>query len=535
MGDHEHEHEHEHEKSAIPSWLSLGLVVLAENCQKTTILLALYVSLPFQISMIDSATAPYVEPLSDQLSPSLAFERLSHLPYCCWLDSALEGDSQSRYSFLAADPVEILSVDRVVADPLAKLEKWLEQFRSSTVPGLPPFQGGVAGFMGYELGRCFERVPAARHDEFGLPLASLALYDVVLAWDHQSRNGWIVSQGFPECTSVSARSERAKHRCAIFLQLLSRQNSNPRIATSSTAVTHSLQAMAHGLTAPQFETRLGGGWLGNFDSSGFRDAVRQAREYIFAGDIFQVNLAQRLLCPTRCDSKALYQKLRQVNAAPFAGYLDIGPAQIISASPERFVQVQSRWIETRPIKGTRRRSGDELLDTATAIELSKSDKDRSENIMIVDLLRNDLSRVCEANSLQVTQLCDVEAYPFVLHLVSAIRAYLRPQASASELVAAMFPGGSITGAPKIRAMEIIAELEPTVRGPYCGSLGYFGSDGSMDWNILIRTLTASRGWWQFQVGGGIVADSVPEQEEEETWTKAAGLVAAINASLSRKE
>jgi para-aminobenzoate synthetase component 1 len=289
--------------------------------------------------------------------------------------------------------------------------------------------------------------------------------------------------------------------------------------------------MAHGLTAPQFETRLGGGWLGNFDSCGFREVVQKARDYIYAGDIFQVNLSQRLLCPARCDSADLYQKLRQVNAAPFAGYFDLGTAQIISASPERFLQVKERWIETRPIKGTRRRTGDATLDSQIAQELMTSEKDRSENIMIVDLLRNDLSRVCEIESLNVTQLCDVEAFPFVLHLVSSIRARLRNDATVTELVAAMFPGGSITGAPKIRAMEIIAELEPTVRGPYCGSLGYFSSDGGMDWNILIRTLTASRGWWQFQVGGGIVADSVPEDEEEETWTKAAGLVAAINASI----
>jgi para-aminobenzoate synthetase component 1 len=220
-----------------------------------------------------------------------------------------------------------------------------------------------------------------------------------------------------------------------------------------------------------------------------------------------------------------------VNAAPFAGFFDFGSAQIVSASPERFLKVKDRWIETRPIKGTRRRSGQEELDRAMGDELKYSAKDRSENIMIVDLLRNDLSRVCDAGSLQVTQLCDLEAYPFVLHLVSAIRARLRNDASLSDLVGATFPGGSITGAPKIRAMEIIAELEPTVRGPYCGSMGYFGSDGSMDWNILIRTLTASRGWWQFQVGGGIVADSDPAAEEEETWTKAAGLVAAIHASL----
>ncbi len=484
--------------------------------------------------MINAATSAHVEPLPKELNASVAFERLKHLPNCLWLDSAMKGDEQSRYSFLAVDPIEVLTVDRVVADPLAKLAQWMETFQSITVPGLPPFQGGVAGYLGYELGRCFERVPAAKHNEFDLPLATLALYDVVLAWDHGTDEAWIVSQGFPESSSPKARMQRAKHRCDAFIKLLLNEKTKHRgdsaIARPIEPI-YDVHAMAHGLTAPQFETRLGGGWLGNFDSSGFRSVVQKALDYIYAGDIFQVNLSQRLLCPARCDSASLYQRLRQVNAAPFAGYYDIGSAQIISASPERFLHVRDSWIETRPIKGTRRRTGNALLDAQTADEFKQSEKDRSENIMIVDLLRNDLSRVSEIDSVKVTQLCDVEAFPFLLHLVSCIRARLRQGASATELVVAMFPGGSITGAPKIRAMEVIAELEPTVRGPYCGSLGYFSSDGSMDWNILIRTLTASRGWWQFQVGGGIVSDSVPEQEEEETWTKAAGLVAAINASV----
>lgn len=486
--------------------------------------------------MIDFPTAPHVELLPSWLGPLEVFDRIGHFPFCLWLDSALSGDLQTRFSFFAVDPIEVLSVDRVVADPLAKLEDWMMRYQSVTVPGLPPFQGGAAGFMGYELGRCFERVASAKHNEFGLPLAVLGLYDVVFAWDHDTDQGWIISQGFAESTDEALRMELAKKRSRFFLEqlLVSSENgpeSDKSLCGDLPFTAFRPHAMAHGLTAPQFETRLGGGWLGNFDGQGFRDAVNKAREYIFAGDIFQVNLAQRLLCPARCDSRNLYRKLRKVNAAPFAGFFDFGSAQIVSASPERFLKVKERWIETRPIKGTRRRSGQEELDLAMGNELKHSAKDRSENIMIVDLLRNDLSRVCDSESLQVTQLCDLEAYPYVLHLVSAIRARLREDASLSDLVGATFPGGSITGAPKIRAMEIIAELEPTVRGPYCGSMGYFGSDGSMDWNILIRTLTASRGWWQFQVGGGIVADSDPAAEEEETWTKAAGLVAAIQASL----
>ena len=256
-------------------------------------------------------------------------------------------------------------------------------------------------------------------------------------------------------------------------------------------------------------------------------AVQRVIDYIYAGDVFQVNLSQRLLAAARDDAVALYRRLRRCNPAPFAGYFDLGEFQIVSASPERFLRVSDREVETRPIKGTRPRTGDPAIDRAAEAELLASEKDRAENVMIVDLLRNDLARVCEARSVRVGQLCGVEAYQHVLHLVSSVHGRLRDGRSPIDLLRAAFPGGSITGAPKIRAMEIIAELEPTARGAYCGSLGYLGFDGSMDLSILIRTITAGRGWWQFPVGGGIVADSIPEQEYEETWHKAEGLLRAL--------
>jgi para-aminobenzoate synthetase component 1 len=219
--------------------------------------------------------------------------------------------------------------------------------------------------------------------------------------------------------------------------------------------------------------------------------------------------------------------LRRRNPATFAGYFDGGSLQIASASPERFVQVQNGRVETRPIKGTRRRSPWPVADMFTGAELQASEKDRAENVMIVDLLRNDLSRVCDADSVRVDELCRLEVYETVQHLVSVVSGRLRPGSSAIDLLRATFPGGSITGAPKVRAMEIIAELEPTARGPYCGSVGFVGFDGAMDTNILIRTFTAGRGWVQFPVGGGIVADSDPAREYEETLHKAAGLLRAL--------
>jgi para-aminobenzoate synthetase component 1 len=262
----------------------------------------------------------------------------------------------------------------------------------------------------------------------------------------------------------------------------------------------------------------------DFSREAYREAVRRVIEYIHAGDCFQVNLAQRLLYPAEKAPLELYLRLRACNPATFAGYFELGDFTIVSASPERFLRVEKGEVETRPIKGTRPRGATPAEDRARIHELLHSEKDRAENIMIVDLLRNDLGRVCRYGSVRVAAVCRLESYRFVHHLVSEVRGRLRPELGPIDLLRAAFPGGSVTGAPKIRAMEIIAELEPTARGPYCGSLGYVGFDGTMDSNLLIRTLTVGRGWVQFPVGGGIVADSVPEREYEETWHKAEGLL-----------
>ncbi len=279
--------------------------------------------------------------------------------------------------------------------------------------------------------------------------------------------------------------------------------------------------------SPQHPTAEAPGVTSNFSKQAYLEAIQRTIDYIYAGDVFQVNLSQRLLANAGGDSVSLYRRLRRCNPAPLAGYFDLGEFQIVSASPERFLRLSDRCVETRPIKGTRPRSDDPSVDRAAEAELAASQKDRAENVMIVDLLRNDLARVCTADSVQVSQLCGVEAYPYVLHLVSAVCGRLRESCSPVDLLRAAFPGGSVTGAPKVRAMEIIAELEPTARGAYCGSLGYLGFQGTMDLNILIRTITAGRGWWQFPVGGGVVAQSTPLQEYEETWHKAEGLLRAL--------
>jgi para-aminobenzoate synthetase component I len=270
------------------------------------------------------------------------------------------------------------------------------------------------------------------------------------------------------------------------------------------------------------------GVTSNFSRAQYEDAVRRAVEYVHAGDCFQVNLSQRLLAPLREHPLELYGRLRELNPAPFGAYFDLGDFQILSASPERFLRVHPDGeVETRPIKGTRPRGKTPEEDAALVRDLANSPKDRAENVMIVDLLRNDIGKVCEYGSVRVPRVCEVETFRYVHHLVSEVRGKLKPGLGPLDLLAAAFPGGSITGAPKVRAMEIIAELEPTARGPYCGCLGWIGFDGAMDTNILIRTFTAGRGWVQFPVGGGIVADSDPAREYEETLHKAAGLLRSL--------
>jgi para-aminobenzoate synthetase component 1 len=389
------------------------------------------------------------------------------------------------------------------------------------VPQLPPFQGGAAGLLSYDLGRQLERVARPAIDEFNVPAMAVGLYDVVAAFDHVERRAWLISQGFPELDALP-RKQRAAERLAQFRGWINASQPAERPVGLAT-----LPPVAAADLAPQFAVGRGEDLTSSFSEANYLRAIRHAIEYIHAGDIFQVNLAQRLLHPAVDDSVSLYLRLRRRNPATFAGYFDLGVFQIVSASPERFLRVQDRQVEARPIKGTRQRTAQPEADLFAGDELQQNVKDRAENIMIVDLLRNDLSRVCTPESVRVSELCRLETYEFVQHLVSVVSGRLQEGSGPLDLLRAAFPGGSITGAPKVRAMEIIAELEPTARGAYCGSLGYLGFDGALDSSILIRTITAGRGWWQAPVGGGIVAQSEPRGEYQETWHKAEGLLRAL--------
>ena len=358
-----------------------------------------------------------------------------------------------RYSFLAADPFDFIEVPADGSDALRVLGERLRQFspqyqaeysvrrraprevgRQKHSPRLPPFQGGAAGLFSYDLGRSLERLPQPKADEFGVPALAVGLYDVVVAFDHAARRAWIISQGFPE-VDPALRQRRAAKRLA---------EARDRIAAPPTAIAAGCGTHAASLTT-QYSPPGVSGVTSNFSRDGYLQAVRRVIEYIYAGDVFQVNLSQRLIAPARDHAMALYLRLRRCNPAPFAGYFDLGDFQIVSASPERFLRVADRQVETRPIKGTRPRSGHPTIDRAAEAELLASEKDRAENVMIVDLMRNDLTRVCHPRSVRVGQLCGIEAYEYVLHLVSSVHGRLRDDRTPLDLLRAAFPGGSVTG------------------------------------------------------------------------------------------
>jgi len=440
------------------------------------------------------------------------FERTAGLPDRMLLDSASDPQRLGRYSFVVADPVAVILGGE---DPLVMARDWFAHLRHEPIAGLPPFQGGVVGYIGYDYGSRLERMPSARYDDLGIPDVLLGLYDWVIAWDHVARRAWIIVIGAPSVASRRMREVRA-------------MLSGPAVSSEAPAV----DPWPRPPRAPSYplppEVAEGLDLRSSFSREAYLEAVERVRQYIIAGDIFQANLSQRLEAPLNEPPWALYKRLRAINPAPFAAYIETDQATIISASPERFLRVGAdRTVETRPIKGTSPRGIGPEHDAALGQALIESEKDRAENLMIVDLLRNDLSRVCAPGTVRVPELFLLENYPTVHHLVSTVVGVLSPDADAVDLVKASFPGGSITGAPKVRAMEIIAELERSRRGVYCGSIGYLSVTGALDTSIVIRTYLALERRVYFSVGGGIVADSDPTAEYEETLTKARALIAAL--------
>jgi len=441
-------------------------------------------------------------------TPEQAFDAISHLPYVFFLDSGMPDPQRGRFSFLGAEPKAVLSSkgramhlkeggreQRWRGSPFDALRQLVQRSRVPREPCPVPFVGGLVGYLGYDLCHFVERLPRTARDDIGLPDLHMALYDHALAYEHATGQWFAVSL----CGNEGTR------RAAEWLAL------PPTVPVGAS------QAAARGAVKAKSSR------------DGYLAAVRRAKDYIAAGDIFQVNLSQRFDARIAVPPAELYRRLRRANPAPFAAYLalDAHGGAVLSSSPERFLKMSDRDVETRPIKGTRPRGATLDEDNALAAELLASAKDAAELTMIVDLERNDLGRVCDYGTVSVAEHKALERYASVFHLVSTVVGRLHERQDVVDLLKATFPGGSITGAPKVRAMEIIDELEATQRSVYTGSIGYLGADGTIDLNIAIRTILVRGEKAFFQVGGGIVADSEPDAEYQETLDKGQRLFQAL--------
>ncbi len=441
------------------------------------------------------------------------FARVAERPWAIFLDSGQPHIGQGRYDILAADPSITLTtrgplteirtaagVEISAESPYALVRRHLGPVESSD-PGLP-FRGGAMGYFSYDLARRFERLPVKAAATDPVPDMAVGIYDWVVVVDHLHRRSQLVALG---------RDPRTRDRWAELCDCF-----DPTRSVSPASKPFRV------LEAP----------TSNLSFAQYADAFHRIKHYIHEGDCYQVNLAQCFSARVEGSLWQAYRVLRSLNPAPFAAFLNTPYCQILSSSPERFLRVESGCVETKPIKGTRPRAQDRGIDQAYAQDLRTSVKDRAENLMIVDLMRNDLGKVCDLGSITVPKLFDVETYASVHHMVSTVTGKLRSDCDALALLQACFPGGSITGAPKLRAMEIIEELEPHRRGVYCGAIGYVGVDGSMDTNIAIRTLVHSGETLRFWAGGGIVHDSELEAEYQETLDKVAPLLSLLKLTES---
>ncbi|MEQ1486188.1 aminodeoxychorismate synthase component I [Methyloglobulus sp.] len=447
-----------------------------------------------------------ISPLPYFPDSSALFAAIADQPWAVFLDSGYPYSDQGRYDIIAAEPVatlvthgEITQINRNGSvmlssqDPFDLVKQELESCHHEGFAGLP-FNGGAIGYFSYDLARRLEKLPNIADDAEHIPEMSVGIYNWAVIIDHHQKQSFLVGQGCDE------------FHWQTLIGLFSKLPTNDQ--KTQFKVTSAVKS--------------------NMDKAAYTRAFQRIKHYLKEGDCYQVNLSQRFVADCEGDAWAAYQHLREMNAAPFSAYLNFPEAQILSSSPERFLQLVDGRVETKPIKGTRPRKAYPASDWQQIDLLRNSPKDRAENLMIVDLLRNDLSKTCKTGSVKVPALFAVESYTTVHHLVSTVTGLLAEGQHALDLLKSCFPGGSITGAPKIRAMEVIEELELSRRGVYCGAIGYMGFDGNMDSNIAIRTLVHSNGTIRFWAGGGIVNDSDVEEEYQECFDKAAALLKLLN-------
>jgi anthranilate synthase component I len=471
----------------------------------------------------------YREILADMETPVTALMKLRSKPYVFLLESVEGGEKWARYSFIGADPrlvFEVRGEDILIRDngnvssrrhegrPLAFLEDLLSRYRPVPVAGLPRFSGGVVGFLGYDMVRYLERLPAEAKDDLKTADAVFLITDTLMIFDNVRHTIKVVA---------CALTENETDLEAVYCEAVRKID----------RLIETLQAPAARLPSLTDRTDDDRAALkANMTPDAYKHMVRQAKEYIMAGDVIQVVLSQRFERPNRMDPADLYRALRFVNPSPYLFFLKLDDMALIGSSPEVMVRLEEGIAELKPIAGTRRRGRTEQEDRRLADDLLNDPKEKSEHVMLVDLGRNDLGRIARTGSVQVNQLMAVERYSHVMHLVSHIQAQLGPDLDAFDVLRATFPAGTLSGAPKVRAMQIIDELEPSRRGPYGGAVGYFSFNGNMDFCITIRTMLIRDGKIYIQVGAGIVADSDPDAEYEETLNKAAGMMQAIGLAES---
>ncbi|GAA0712546.1 aminodeoxychorismate synthase component I [Paraclostridium ghonii] len=415
------------------------------------------------------------------------------------LDSGMDEEKLGRYSFISSRPFDVIKMKDSKSNPLDTLKEKLDRYKVENNTHIP-FIGGAVGYLSYDIGNYIEKLPRTAIDDTGVYDLYFGFYNFVIVVDHLENKTYIATPGISQEEELSIAKE-------IESKILNADKQN----------------LKYDFNGKQIEVKLSS----NFKKNEYINAIEKVRDYIKQGDIYQANLTQRFSGKTNLSSYQLYKKLRDVSKAPFAAFLNFENYQVLSNSPERFIKCIDKTIEARPIKGTRPRGNTIEEDIRLQEELRNSEKDKAELLMIVDLERNDLGKVSKIGTVKVPELFVIEPYANVSHLVSTVTGKLKDSLSSIDVIKATFPGGSITGAPKIRAMEIIDELEPTQRNVYTGSIGYIGFNGDMDFNIAIRTLIKKDEDIYFQVGGGITWDSNPQEEYQETLDKAKSIMKAV--------
>ena len=452
----------------------------------------------------------YKSVIADFLTPVSAFLKLEKdRPYAFLLESVEGGETLARYSFLGCDPFLVCRYrkDQPAAEFMQNLRTTLGRFKSVTIPNLPPFTGGAVGYFGYDMVRTIEDIPDTVRDDLGVDDAVLMFYKTVLAFDHLRHQIHIISNLLVDESKEPldvqyAQATEEIHR----IESILRMSIEPPVPTTSTE---------------ELVVRS------NFEKNDYLNAVTKAKEYIAAGDIFQVVLAQRFEVDLKTSPFEVYRALRIVNPSPYMYFLKMPDTSIVGSSPEMLVRIQGNDVSYRPIAGTRPRGANDVEDERLAQELKADEKERAEHIMLVDLGRNDLGRVCKYGTVHVEELMFIERYSHVMHLVSSLRGQLPGNIDRLDTMMACFPAGTVSGAPKVRAMQIIDELEPTRRGVYSGAIMYLDFSNNLDSCIAIRTLVVKGNKGYIQAGGGIVADSIPEGEYTETVNKSRALLRAI--------